>query len=204
MTEDDNSSWIFANSSFEGKHWNKVRVADDDAKSSTGVVSTDSEGPIAEGTSVTSPTDAPRGVTGAPKALNISSDENMNSTTVNGDDATDSAVEVAEKALNVSDSATIESVAETAGKVLNIGGNATTDSRTTNGVSEEDVTKSTEMAILEYDTPHMLNTRGSAGNTTDIMDILSDPDRKKWPTESERVEGESPQEPVRRKAIDKN
>ena len=204
MTEDDNSSWIYANSSFEGKNWNKVQGADDDAKSSTGVVSADSGGPIAEGTSVTSLTDAPRGVTGVPKALNISSDENMNSTTVTGLIIGDSAIEVARKALNVSDSATIESVAETAGKVPNISGNATTDNMTTDGVSEEDATKSTEMVILEYDTPHVLNTRGSAGNTTDIMDILSDPDRKKWPTESQRVEGESPQEPVRKKAKDGN
>ena len=37
---------------------------------------------------------------------------------------------------------------------------------------------------------HVLNTRGSAGNTTDIMDILSDPERKKWPAEQERVEQE--------------
>ena len=37
---------------------------------------------------------------------------------------------------------------------------------------------------------HVLNARGSAGNTTDIMDILSDPERKKWPAEQERVEEE--------------
>ena len=113
MTEDDdNSSWIFLNSSFEPKNWSK-----DDATNTTGF---DSE------------------------------------TTI----------------------------------VMNSGGES--------GI--KDVTGNTKMTIPE-DGTHILNTRGSSGNTTDVMDILSDPDRKKWPSEAERVEGESPQEPVERANI---
>ena len=178
MTEDDNdnSSWIFTNSSFEKKNWDKVRGANDD-----------SEDPSVEITSVTV---VPNGLTtGASKALNISSSESttVKSQNIGGNDTTDNAVE----ALNLNGYVTVDNDAETAGKVLNISGNATTDEMTTDGESEQDATKSPE------GDSHVLNTRGSAaGNTTDVMDILSDPERKKWPTE-ERVEGESPQEPVR-------
>ena len=180
MTEDDNSSWIFANSSFERKNWKKVQSENGDA---VDLDSTDLKHPSPEGSSVKSGNETIASTTA--KALNMVPN-----------DTSEKAIESARKALNVSDSETLESDAVTPGKVLNISGNASTNEMTTDGESAADVTKSTKMMMIEYGT-HVLNTRGSAGNTTDVMDILSDPDRKKWPAE-ERVEGESLVEPVRR------
>ena len=62
--------------------------------------------------------------------------------------------------------------------------------------------RTTKKLVVEWGTK-VLNERGSSGNTTDIMDILSDPDKKKWPSEPERVEGESPNQPVNMSMIRK-
>ena len=167
MTEDDNSSLALENSSFEPKNWERVQGGDDeDSKNSTGDNTNDSELSEEAFSKSTSVTDTPVGLASGGTTLNIG-----------GNDTNEDAIENKRKTLALSDS-------------------TTTDSDATDEKSGKDAKKrATKKLVVEWGTK-VLNERGSSGNTTDIMDILSDPDKKKWPSEPERVEGESPNQPV--------
>ena len=89
----------------------------------------------------------------------------------------------------------VKNVVENKRATLDVSYSATTGTETsTDSQSGKDANKSTSKKLENRS--KKLNERGSSGNTTDIMDILSDPDMKKWPSEPERVEGESPNQPV--------
>ena len=169
MTEDDNSSLALPNSPFEPKNWERVQGGDDDdSKNSTGDNTNDSELSEEAFSKSTSVTDVPVGLASGGTTQNIS-----------GNDTSEDAIDNKRKTLALSES-------------------ATTDSDSTDKQSGKDANKRTtkkKKLVVEWGTK-VLNERGSSGNTTDIMDILSDPDKKKWPSEPERVEGESPNQPV--------
>ena len=156
-----------ANSPFEPKNWERVQGGDDDdSKDSTGDNTKDSEPSEDAFSKSTSVTDDPVGLASGGTTLNISGHN------------------------------TIEDLLETKKKTLVLSDSTTTNSDATDEPSGKDVNKSTtKELVVDYGTK-VLNERGSSGNTTDIMDILSDPDKKKWPSEPERVEGESPNQPV--------
>ena len=92
----------------------------------------------------------------------------------------------------------VKNVLEKKRETLEVSDSATTGTETsTDKQSGKDAKKSTTKKVDAEHGTKILNERGSSGNnTTDIMDILSDPDKKKWPSEAERVEGESQNQPV--------
>ena len=174
MTEDGNSSLALANSPFEPKNWERVQGGeDDDSKNSTGDNTNDSELSKEAFSKSTSATDVPVGLASGGTTQNIS-----------GNDTNEDAIDNKRKTFALSDS-------------------ATTNSDAADVQSEKDANmRTTKKLVVEWGTK-VLNERGSSGNTTDIMDILSDPDKKKWPSEPERVEGESPNQPVNMSMIRK-